>query len=376
MKKKIKLIFFHPYSSLGGADNNLFRLINNLDSKKFSITFISIGKSVLQNRLSKRIKFINLTSSRSLYVIFELRKIFKEQIEKHQKYKKIILFSNQNFANIISYFSSINLGHLKKIFIERNHIDELDFFDGFFKFIKKKIIKILMKITYKRVDKVIAICKELSDDLSLHIGRPVKTIYSPSCDKYIYKLKEKKIKFKFIKKNIYLINVSRFSIHKNQLDILKATNELFSKYKNLRLILIGYGEYKNKIIDYINKNNLKKYVTIIDNCSNPYPYLKKSNLFIFASSYEGFPNVLNEALMLNIPVISSNCKSGPKEILLNGRGGDIFPKKDYYSLKIMINNFIQNPKKLKKKMLIAKKHLGKLTIDKNINSYNKVFFKI
>ena len=42
----------------------------------------------------------------------------------------------------------------------------------------------------------------------------------------------------------------------------------------------------------------------------------------------------------------------------------------------MINNFIQNPKKLKKKMLIAKKHLGKLTIDKNINSYNKVFFKI
>ena len=374
--KKIKLIIFHPYSSLGGADNNLYRLINNLNLRKFSITFVSLRKSILQNRLNNKINFINLNASRSLFVIFELRKILKIQTGNYQKYNKVILFSNQNFANIISYFASINLKHCKKIFIERNHIDELDYFDGFFKFIKKKIIKILMKITYKKANKIIAICKELSKDLALHVNAPVQTIYSPSCDKDIYKLQNKKIKLKFSKKNIYLINISRFSKHKNQLDILKATNDLFAKYKNLRLILIGYGEYKKKIINYINKKNLKKYVKIIDKCSNPYPYLKRSNLFIFASSYEGFPNVLNEALMLNTPVISSNCKSGPKEILLNGRGGDIFPKKDYFRLKIMVEDFILNPKKLNKKMLIAKKYLGKLTVEKNIKSYNKVFFKL
>ena len=53
------------------------------------------------------------------------------------------------------------------------------------------------------------------------------------------------------------------------------------KHKNLRLILIGYGEYKGKIIRYIKKNNLEKKVTVIDSCSNPYPYIEKSNLFIF-----------------------------------------------------------------------------------------------
>lgn len=374
--KKTKLIIFHPYSSLGGADKNLYRLINNLNLKKFSITFISLNKSVLKKQLSKKINFINLKASRTLYVIFELRKILNKHIEEQYNYEKIILLSNQNFANIISFFSSLNLTQIKKIFIERNHLDELNYYDGFFKFVKKQIIKFLMKISYKKADKIIAICKELSKDLSIHIKKSVQTIHSPSCDKIIYKLKNKKIKFKFIKNNIYLINVSRFSEYKGQMDILKATNLLFHKHKNLRLILIGYGEYKGKIIRYIKKNNLKKNVTIIDNCSNPYPYIEKSNLFIFASNYEGFPNVLNEALMLNTPVISSNCKSGPREILLNGKGGDIFSKKNYYELKTMIENFILNPTKLKSKMKLAKKHLWKLSVERHIKLYNKVFSKI
>jgi glycosyltransferase involved in cell wall biosynthesis len=375
MKKK-KLIIFHPYSNLGGADRNLYRLINNLDLKKFSITFISLERSVLNKELDKKINFINLKASRSLYVIFELRKILKYYIKDKHIYEKIILISNQNFANIISFFSSFNLINIKKIFIERNHLDELNYYDGFFKFLKKQIIKVLMKITYKKADKVIAICNELSKDLSYHINRSVQTIHSPSYDKSIFKLQHKKIKFKFRKNNIYLINISRFSEYKGQIDILKATNLLFHKYKNLKLILIGYGEYKKKLIKFIKNNNLEKNVTIIDNCSNPYPYLRKSSLFIFASNYEGFPNVLNEALMLNVPVISSNCKSGPREILLNGKGGDLFPKKNYYKLRTMIENFILNPIKLQNKLKLARKHLWKLSVKRHIKLYNKLLSKV
>ena len=219
-------------------------------------------------------------------------------------------------------------------------------------------------------------CIELSKDLSRHVNRSVETIHSPSCDKNIYLLQHKKIKFKFKKNCIYLINISRFSEYKGQMDILKATKFLFNKYKNLKLILIGYGVYKKKIIEFIKNNDLEENVSIVDNCSNPYPYLKKSDLFIFASRYEGFPNVLNEALMLNTPVISSDCKSGPKEILLNGKGGDLFPRKNYYKLKILIENFISNPTRLQKKLKLAKKHLWKLSVKRHIKLYNKLLSKI
>ena len=58
MRSKIKLVFFHPYSHLGGADNSLRRLIENLDLNKFSITFISLNKSYLKNILSDKVIFI------------------------------------------------------------------------------------------------------------------------------------------------------------------------------------------------------------------------------------------------------------------------------------------------------------------------------
>ena len=373
---KKKIIIFHPYSKLGGADRSLLRLLKKLNKKKYSITFVSIDNSIIKDQLKREIKFISLNVSRTIFTILKLRELIKNLIKNSNGSRKIILISNQNFANIIAFFATINLTNVKKIFIERNHIDELNYYDGLINLIKKKIIKFLMKIAYKNADKIIGICKQLSKDLSKHVKKPVQAIYSPSYDKEIYKLSKKKINFTFNKKNCYLINVSRFSEYKGQMDILKATSKLFYKYPKLRLILIGYGKYKRKLIKFIQKNNLNKKIYLIDNCQNPYPFIHKSNLFLFASNYEGFPNVLVEALMLNTPVISSNCKSGPEEILLNGKAGDLFQKKNYEQLNVMIENFIKNPKKLVKKMKVGKKQLWKFSPNRHVKIYNKILSNI
>ena len=72
--KKIKLIIFHPYSQVGGADNSLKRLMEGLNSKLFSITFISLNKSILKKDLKKKVNFITLQNSRTLFSIPKLRK--------------------------------------------------------------------------------------------------------------------------------------------------------------------------------------------------------------------------------------------------------------------------------------------------------------
>ena len=71
-------------------------------------------------------------------------------------------------------------------------------------------------------------------------------------------------------------------------------------------------------------NNLNDSVKIINFLDNPYPIIKKSDIFILSSNFEGLPNVLLEAQTLKIPIISSNCPTGPKEILLNGKAGILF----------------------------------------------------
>ena len=373
MSDKIKLIFFHPYSYLGGADNSLRRLIENLDNKFFSITFLSLNNSYLRKILSKKATFITLKANRTFHTIPELKNII-QKYEESLKFKKIILISNQNFANIIASFAISNNSNIKTIFIDRNHLDELSFYKSFSDKIKKNLIKILIKFRYSKADKVIGICKKLSDDLSQFIGKKVQTIYSPGYDKEILNLAKKKI---HLNKNFkYIINVSRFTKRKDHLTTLKAFKIASQKLNRLRLIIIGYGpEYKN-IIKNAKKLNIINKLLIFNNIKNPYPYINKSELLLLSSRYEGMGNILVEALTLKIPVISTNCNAGPSEILLNGKGGDLVRVGDFNNMGKKIILHFKNKKILKKKTNFARKKLNRFDINYHVRLYRKIFDKI
>ena len=105
---------------------------------------------------------------------------------------------------------------------------------------------------------------------------------------------------------------------------------------------------------------------------NPYPYIKKADLFILSSNFEGLPNVLLEAITLNTFVISSNCPTGPSEILDNGKGGLLFKVGDYNELSKKIIFFINNKKINNKKLLFAKKRLERFDYYKNLFKYKKI----
>ena len=99
---------------------------------------------------------------------------------------------------------------------------------------------------------------------------------------------------------------------------IKSLNNLKNDIE-FEACIIGKGKLKKKLQGYINFNNLRKYVRIIDYVDNPYPFIKQTNLFVLSSKFEGLPNVLLESLVLKKFVISSNCPTGPSEILKNGK---------------------------------------------------------
>ena len=117
-------------------------------------------------------------------------------------------------------------------------------------------------------------------------------------------------------------------------------------------MILGYGPEKINLQNFINENKLKKIVKIIF-VKNPYKYIKMSDVFILSSKYEGLPNVLQEAAYLNKYIISSNCKTGPREIIQKYKYGELYK----------LGNVIELSSKLKK-----------LNI-KKLNSNNKKFSK-
>ena len=105
---------------------------------------------------------------------------------------------------------------------------------------------------------------------------------------------------------------------------------------------------------------------------NTTKYYDESNLFINASLFEGFPNAVVEAINHNIPVICSNCRGGMNEILLGGKGGDLFPVNDHKQLSRKITLFSKNQTNLNNKLIIARKNIRKYSVSSHIKKYEKV----
>ena len=308
--KKIKIYIFHPYSRIGGADLSLSRLINNLDENKYSITFITFKNPSIENYLKKKIKIHIIQKKRVILSIFELRRFIIED-KNEGGFAKIIFISNQNFANVISTIALFKINWIKLILIERNNPIELDFTNSF----KNKIIKFLIKKTYRFSDCIISISKELGKDLEKLCKKKVKTIYNAAYDKKLTEFSKKK---KRENKYKIILNVARFEKQKNQLMLLQSFNAIHKKI-NAKLMLVGYGNDETSLRKFIKINRLNSKVLLIKKPKNVFHYYHIADLFVLTSIYEGFGNVLVEAGTFKIPIISTNCKSGPKEILKNGR---------------------------------------------------------
>lgn len=366
--KKIKIIFFHPYSSIGGADLSIAKIINNLSSKEYSVDFVCIKRKKNTISLNKYVDIYELKSSKSIFAIFKFREIFKKSLK--QNFQKIIIFSNQNFANILSFLFTIGYRKkLKLIAFERNHINELNFHFNWFDRIKKIILKSLIKLIYPKFDKVITNSKESSKDLSKFISSKVITLYNL--------IKFENIKKKKLKKNktINILNIGRLEKQKDQITLLKTVKKLKENI-NVKLIIVGSGSQSRNLKNYISENNLSNEVKIFKENLNVKKFYLSSDIFVLSSLYEGFPNVLIESIIYNLPIISSNCKSGPDEILYNSKVKNKFQVGDHEDLYKKIMYFIKNKAIFHKNNLILKNNLSRFESKITLKKYKNLFLNL
>ena len=355
------LIFFMPHMVGGGVEKNLYIVSNYCAKKIRNVYLISSTKNFNKNFKNVRIinpklKSFDFLSPKINYFIC-LFVLFKLLI----KNKNSLVFSFQ--ANIYC----ITLCKMMGIkIIARSNSSPSGWSKGF---IKSFFFRKILKLADSTIVNSLEFKKELYDKFN------VKTvcIYNPLDKKKIVSLSKKKKGNIFFKdsRSLKIINIARFTSQKDHLTLLKAVNYL-KKVLKIKLIIVGRGSCENKMRNFIYRNNLEKIVKIYGYTQNPYPYLKQSDLFILSSRFEGLPNVLLESLVLEKFVISSNCPTGPKEILLGNKGGLLFRPGDYKDLAKKIMFFYKNKKICKKKLSVAIKNLDRFDYNKNIQKYFKL----
>ena len=200
------------------------------------------------------------------------------------------------------------------------------------------------------------------------LKRKVKKIYSPAINEQL-----KVASFKKINK-LKILSIGRLSEEKNFLLLIKSVSLI--KNINLEVKIIGEGKQYIFLQEMIKKYKLKNKIKISKFRENYKTEFIKYNLFISTSHFEGFPNVVAEAINHGLPVISTNSEGGIHDILLNGKGGKIL--KDYLpnTLTKEIENFFYNQKKFYNKMLLSKKYLNRFTEKKCSEEYQNFFERL
>ena len=352
-----KLIIFIPSIEGGGVEKNLFIISNYLKDKINNISVISISNK-FKNKFDNKIKFISLKADfwnsigRRKKFFVGLLLLFLEIL----KDRNVLVFSFQ--GNVYCTLLCKLLGI--KVVVRSNSAP-----DGWS---QNKFKYIIFKYVLRSADKVIVNSLEFKKKFKTKFKIRAECIYNPLNKREIIKKSKIKCKIKFDKKKLKLINVGRYTDQKDQLTLLKAVNKIKDKIK-FNLILVGRGDEKENLIKYIHENNLSKQVKLMDFQNNPFNLIKSSDVFILSSLYEGLPNVLLETQVLKKFIISSDCPTGPREILLNGKAGFLFKVGDYSKLSNLILRYSKNKKSLSKKISIGYKNLSRFDYSRNLKKY-------
>ena len=366
MIKNILLIM--PNIEKGGIEKNLLLLSTYLaKNSKISLVCSEISNNI-KNNLDSRIKLI-ISKKYIKTKLFprRIRNTINSFLEIYIKKKEIInkktiILSLQNHPFPILLAKIFN----KKIFIRiANHpYSSIRFFNNYFLFIIKLFVKLFF---YRFADGII--CNSNSSRLFLKKYLPKNsmiTIFNPL--KY-----NNKIKTSNIRKD--LLTVGRLESQKNIEGILLALDKVKKCFPKIRLIIIGSGSKKNLLKKIVNEKKLQNNVKF-KGYINPNKYLLSSKILILNSFFEGMPNILLEGLAHKIPIISTNCKSGPNEILCNGKYGTLTVVNNNILLAKKIIKTLNNYSNALKKAEVGFKSLKRFDFDMQLKKIENYIFNI
>ena len=260
----------------------------------------------------------------------------------------------QQFDNFIAnVWPLTSLSFVIRIFSRKTRLIYVEHCNLSQQFKKKSLIfkaiqKISIYIFYKFAHLVVSVSKGVRDDLISKGVQPtkIKVIYNPIITKPMVPINPsiKGVQSWMDSSKQKLIAVGRLKSQKNFINLVEAI--AFAKKGlnlDINLLILGDGEQRESIQNKINSFDLSENIFLAGWVEDPLPYFNLADLFVLSSDYEGFGVVIVEAMSQGLNIVSTDCKSGPSEILLDGSLGVLCKVNDCKSLGEAIAYALKNP---------------------------------
>lgn len=334
-----KILFLVPTFEIGGAEKVMLTLAHEFASRGYLTTFWAL---IEKGELYEDAKSLFCASRYRFLRKYALFGPFFATIgiilELSKTKKKPTLISSVTGTNLIACLIKLLFG--KRIILLVREASTISNY-------KSKIKYFLAKALYKSADFVIAVSGDVSEDVinEFHVP-PEKTliINNPINIRHLITLSESPIKNWPYERKPIILSVGRLKPEKGIDTLLQAFSKSSARFTH-QLIIVGDGPERKNLTQLAINLEIPNSVSFLGAQKNPYQYMKKADIFVLSSRWEGFVNTLIEAMAIGIPnIISTDCRGGPKEILQYGKFGRLIPTNNVEAMAYAISEAATSPR--------------------------------
>ncbi len=333
-----RVAFFFSSFRVGGIEKGSINLAREFVRQGINVDLVVVsGKGELIKQVHNGIRIIDLGASRTLFAIPAL-------IRYLNNIRPDAVLSSQTHNNCVAIIAKkIIRSSFRLVVSEHMDISVVAKDQS----LKEKLRPIFARLLYPYSDAILAVSQGASHALSITSAIPmdrIQTIYNPVVTPELFNSARENVNHPWLlqKKYPVILSVGRLSAQKDFANLLLAFSLIINQMKAY-LIILGEGSERVRLISLARKLGIDKYIDLPGYKSNPYAYMSKANVFVVSSTREGLSNVLIEAMACGTPVVSTNCPSGPAEILENGLYGRLTPVDCPSALANAIIETLNNP---------------------------------
>ncbi|MBU2544905.1 glycosyltransferase [Patescibacteria group bacterium] len=357
-RKMVKVAFLINSMAGGGSERVVSILLKNLSRENKQFFLILLEDKICYD-IPKDVKIIKLNSK--FLGFLKLKKIIKEN-----NIDTVISFlERSNYTNILAK----KFGANHKVYIGER-CNTLEYYSD--KSFKSLSSLFLIRKLYKKADLIIVNSYGIKDMLVKGFKlneKKIKTIYNPIDIEEISKLSKNPLDNKEIFTHPVIISVGRLIKEKGHKHLINAFKQVQEVIQETRLVILGEGELDKDLKELVKELKLEDKVHFFGFQRNPFNFLARSKIFVLSSLTEGFPNSLIEAMACNVPVISTNCPSGPSEIIQDQESGILIPVNDEKILAKSILKILKNQSLADKLSVNGRRKVEDFSVKNIIDQY-------
>lgn len=308
---------------MGGAERATLNLINELVEKGISCDLVLVHKEgEFLNAVNPKVRVIGLGKSRTIFSAFSFCQYLK-------KFNPQVILCGQTHVQLMVLWSRNRVANSIPVILNEHSIFSKNLPKSFF---KRQSTMLLVKRFFHKAEAITAVSKKVAEDLVTilpSLQKKVLVIYNSVIVPSMLEqsLLKPNLPWKSDLSVPIILGAGRLVRDKDFKTLVEAV-AIVRKSRRVRLVILGDGEEKDSLLSLAEKLNFENDISLPGYTNNPYAWMSVASVFVLSSRREGLPMVLIEALACGCKVVSTDCESGPFEILDNGKYGKLVPVVD------------------------------------------------